>query len=374
MKGLSNFRKRRTIFLWCRKRKADLVFLQETHSIAATENQWRNEWGAEMISSHGSSNSRGVAILFKNGIDCSINHKIVDPEGRYIILKACIQDKDYVLINVYAPNKDKDQVNFFNNLLSILQNENLDSLDNIILGGDLNCPLDPLLDKKGGASTKRKSVIPCIDDTWISGDLKILTQKVFTWSQKSPPVFCRLDNWLISDNLRDFVELTEIIPAVRTDHDAISLELGQLENELKGPGNWKMSCSLLDDEEYEDDIARMIPLGTAYGQKEFTDDRIKWDWIKYNIRACAIQYSKRKAKERGKKELDLQEELSRARSKLENNPNDHNITYYNVVQGRLESFYEEKTKGVIIRARAKWHEHGEKSTKYFLNLQEKEPR
>ena len=117
-----------------------------------------------MISSHGSSNSRGVAILFKNGIDCSITHKIVDPEGRYIILKACIQDKDYVLINVYAPNKDKDQVNFFNNLLSILQNENLDSLDNIILGGDLNCPLDPLLDKKGGASTKRKSVISCVDD------------------------------------------------------------------------------------------------------------------------------------------------------------------------------------------------------------------
>ena len=33
--------------------------------------------------------------------------------------------------------------------------------------------------------------------------------------------------------------------AVRTDHDAISLELGKLEGELKGPGNWKMNCSLL---------------------------------------------------------------------------------------------------------------------------------
>ena len=29
-------------------------------------------------------------ILFKNGIDCSINHKIIDSAGRYIILKACI--------------------------------------------------------------------------------------------------------------------------------------------------------------------------------------------------------------------------------------------------------------------------------------------
>ena len=85
-----------------------------------------------------------------------INHKIVDPEGRYIILKACIQDKVYVLINVYAPSKDKDQVNFFNKLLSILQNENLDSVDNIILGGDLNCQLDPLLDKKRRSKYKKE--------------------------------------------------------------------------------------------------------------------------------------------------------------------------------------------------------------------------
>ena len=35
----------------------------------------------------------------------------------------------------------------------------------------------------------------------------------------------------------------------------------------------------------------------------------------------------------------------------------------------LELFYEEKVKGIIIRARARWHEYGEKSTKYFLNLE-----
>ena len=62
VKGLINFRKRRTILLCCRKRKEDLVFLQETHSIAATENLWRNESGTEMISYHYTSNyySRGV--------------------------------------------------------------------------------------------------------------------------------------------------------------------------------------------------------------------------------------------------------------------------------------------------------------------------
>ena len=37
----------------------------------------------------------------------------------------------------------------------------------------------------------------------------------------------------------------------------------------------------------------------------------------------------------------------------------------------LELSYEEKVKAIIIRARARWYEHGEKSTKYFLNLEKR---
>ena len=128
IKGSSNFQKRRTMFTWCRKRKADIIFLQETHSAVKTETQWKNEWGADIITSHGSSNARGVAILIKAGFDCSIQQQILDPMGRYIIVKAVIQDKTYVLINIYAPNtKDKDLMSFFNNLFEILQKENLES-------------------------------------------------------------------------------------------------------------------------------------------------------------------------------------------------------------------------------------------------------
>ena len=36
----------------------------------------------------------------------------------------------------------------------------------------------------------------------------------------------------------------------------------------------EMNCSLLDDEDYEEDITRMIPLWIAEGQKEFTDNRM----------------------------------------------------------------------------------------------------
>ena len=33
----------------------------------------------------------------------------------------------------------------------------------------------------------------------------------------------------------------------------------------------------------------------------------------------------------------------------------------NEVKEKLELFYEEKTNGIIVRARARWHEHGERN-------------
>ena len=96
------------------------------------ENQWKNEWYTKLIFCHGSSNSRGVAILIKNGVECTIHQKVLHPLGRYIILKAEINDKMYMLINVYAPNKDKDIVAFFNNLLITIQKEALDSENKIV--------------------------------------------------------------------------------------------------------------------------------------------------------------------------------------------------------------------------------------------------
>ena len=131
---------------------------------------------------------------------------------------------------------------------------------------------------------------------------------------------------------------------------------------------------MLKDEEYVNNVTEITCMdgrGTAEGRKELSDSRNVWDWIKYNIRAHAINYSKKKAKERNAGELNLQDELKKAKQEYETTPSDSNATRFNAAQENLETFYEEKTKGIIIRARARWHEHGEKSTKYFLNLEKR---
>ena len=81
VRGLSNFHKRRAIFSWCRKQKADLIFLQETHSTTERQDQWRKEWDASVLFSHGSTNARGVAILIKNSLNIVIQQSEISSDA-----------------------------------------------------------------------------------------------------------------------------------------------------------------------------------------------------------------------------------------------------------------------------------------------------
>ena len=54
---------------------------------------------------------------------------------------------------------------------------------------------------------------------------------------------------------------------------------------MKDPGFWKMNCSILEDANYIDEISHLIPQWVAEGQKEISDHRNVWEWIKFNVKA-----------------------------------------------------------------------------------------
>ena len=93
----------------------------------------------------------------------------------------------------------------------------------------------------------------------------------------------------------DFVNSTVILPAIRTDHAAITLALGE-NGEMKGPGLWKMNVLLLDDENYLNQLRINMPKWKLEGENKFSGKRRVLDWFKHNIRSHAISYSKEKAK------------------------------------------------------------------------------
>ena len=98
---------------WFIKQNADMCFLQETYSTEEIENQWKAQWPGDIFFAHGSTHSRGVAILIRKGFDFRFKSSRSDEEERYLILEANIQDAAFLLVNVYAPNVIAKQSSFF---------------------------------------------------------------------------------------------------------------------------------------------------------------------------------------------------------------------------------------------------------------------
>ena len=76
-----------------------------------------------------------VALLILNKIDFEIKIMIRD-KGHYIMIKGSIQNKDIIIINIYAPNIGAPQY-----IRQMLTSMKWEINSNIIIVGDFNTPL-----------------------------------------------------------------------------------------------------------------------------------------------------------------------------------------------------------------------------------------
>ena len=144
--------------------------------------------------------------------------------------------------------------------------------------------------------------------------------------------------------MQDFVNTTDIIPALKTDHEAILLNLTDSNENSKGPGFWKMNVSPLEDPDYLEELKQNISHWKTTGSDNLSEKRCIWDWLKYNIRNHAILFSKKKANERSAMEKNLQQVYEEATKKFKEDPSDSNLSILNEAKEILESYYEEKTR------------------------------
>ena len=141
----------------------------------------------------GTTHSKNVMILFQPSLDFEIESIFAD-NGRYFLLKANVLESSFLFSNIYAPNDSTAQIAFLHNLDNIL----LPFADaQIILEGDMNCPLTPT-DKIGGAPVQKKKVIDEIEgliwrfklhDIWRN---QHTNKTQFTWRDNSLKVQCRI--------------------------------------------------------------------------------------------------------------------------------------------------------------------------------------
>ena len=312
-------------------------------------------------------------VLVRGDSDFNLISIRTDDEGRYIVLEAEVQRANFLLVKVYVANKVQEQCRFIENLNSTIDDVIKDNEPKLVVGGDFNVTLESDLDCSGGNPAQKASV-KSIQDLCLDFDLVDIwrirnpTTRRFTWRQRNPFIQRRLDFWLISDVCQEDIEGTDIIPSINSDHSAIILHFNNIDRQKHGPSFWKFNASLLNDENFVLLINQSVPLWLDEF-KEVIDKRVLWDLIKYRIRQVTINYSKEKARQRRQKISDIENSRKVLEEKCGNNPTTENIEQLEILKLEHENIYEEFSKGAIIRSKATWYEKGEKSNKYFLNLE-----
>ena len=385
--GIQTRGKRKKVFHWLKKKKANLYLLQETHSTLNDELNWRGEWGADIYYSHGDSESRGVAIGFNIPFDHKVNDAHRDREGRYIILDMDINSVRCLIVNVYAPNSDDAE--FFANLIDKIQS--LGCL-NVIWGGDFNLVHCVEKDKKGG---NKSTHIKCRDKVfeWMSDSDSVdiwrrlhPMDRQYTWFSNRRPkrrkqyyadhnltpefefIACRLDFFLITFQLQQNVSRCDILAGYHSDHSLVKLVI-DINPISKGRGFWKLNCSLLKESEYINKITQTV--ANTLLENPNTEERLLWEQIKCNIRRDSISYSFRRKRERDNLLETLEKRKLELQAKVVDNPLEKHRVDLSEVSQDIEEIVNHQAEGAAMRARATYYEQGERSTKYFHSLESK---
>lgn len=128
--------KRAALFKLMEMKRINIMLVQETHSMEDMEADWKRAFNGEVVSSHKSSPSGGVGVLFsKNFLPLKYEVEEIIP-GVLLKVKATYENVVLVFLNVYAPTNGVERMLFLNTLSKTVKD--CGSEDFMFLGGDFN--------------------------------------------------------------------------------------------------------------------------------------------------------------------------------------------------------------------------------------------
>ena len=388
-RGLADRVKRFDVFHYLKEIKCDIYCLQDIHWDENLVKKVEREWNGKCFISSGSSNSRGVSILFNR--DCRYNVKKVelDHQGNLIGINFEIDKLDIFLVSLYGPNEDNPK--FYQFLLELCAKMESSFF---ILVGDWNLLLDIKMDSHNYININNPKARQCVldmihvlglKDEWRARNPSKLR---YTWRRKNPIKMARLDFFLISEELTNFVDSCKILPGYRSDHSIITISFKFVCN-IRGRGYWKLNNSLLQEEDYKDIVKDCINkcisdyACPAYDRTnlntisrndiQFTvNDQLFFETLLLSIRGATISYSSYITKLKKKREQEILQAISTLEINIGLSPDNQELhNQLDNFKAQLHDLRLEKLKGAMIRSRVQLVEENEKPSSYFLNLEKR---
>ena len=359
-----------------RSSNTDVIFIQEAYVTSEDLNLWSNEWkGAGLYAVPYKRNSRGLLMYFSE--KCDVNNikeiSVQDSFGRIQLITCRLQNEEFALINVYAPNADNEKIKFFKKITYVVENYVSSEICNLIIAGDMNTVGNNELDNLFG-SAHAKSVTIAFNlmieklgliDVW---RMHHPNEKGFTWSRHGSHTTCarRLDYVLVNESLHMKSQSSAIIPYSKSDHCIVNINI-EINQQKRGPGFWKMNNSLLQNKDYVDFIKGVMK--DIKNNDVDLDAQTLWDFCKNEIKHKTIDYACKQANNPRNQKENLREELKVLHKKISIEQKEELFQKYEKVKLDMDKIYEYEANGAQVRSREKWIEKGEKNTSYFLGLE-----
>lgn len=264
----------------------------------------------------------------------------------------------------------------------------------MILCGDWNLVMDQEMDTENYLHMNNPNAKHVVEN--IITDFSLLdvwrTQhgedKQYTYRQRNPRKQSRLDFFLVSEDLLGVITGTQIKGGYRTDHSLIGLDF-QIAKFRRGRGYWKFNSALLHDKNYAkivkdtlwETVEMYAPLPyNRQNLKTLPLDVVQWtisdqlflETLLMNIRCKTISFSSWKKKQAVQQETILEEKIKEIEDSLHSDlivTEQNKLDTLSSYKKELEVLREAKAKGSLIRAKVRWLDAGEKPSKYFLNLE-----
>ena len=146
------------------------------------------------------------------------------------------------------------------------------------------------------------------------------------------------------------------------------MHFSSVDKQKYGPSFWQFNASLVNDTNFVTLLAESI-LEWLNEFNAVTDKRVLWDLIKYRIRQMSTKYTKERAREKRERVSNIENMLRTCEENCSECPSNKNFEQLEVLKIEYDDIYRDFAKGAIIRSKATWYEKGERSNKYFLNLE-----
>uniref|UniRef100_A0A8C5R942 exodeoxyribonuclease III n=1 Tax=Leptobrachium leishanense TaxID=445787 RepID=A0A8C5R942_9ANUR len=231
-----------------RSTHADVVLLQETHFEADKATQMRDrKFPVGFFSNSTAGKVCGTAVLLSRDFPVTVTGTKLDQDGRYTFVKGSLGGQSYTFASIYLPNRKQHKV-----LCSMLRTL-ADFQEGIVLiGGDINLPLDARLDTSWGTTSVPHSVLrqthSALDSHRLIDCWRATHPTTRDYTFYSPPhqSYSRLDCMFLPFGHLHLLESVDIGLMTWSDHHPVLLTLN---SPLVSPKdrNWRLNETVLND-------------------------------------------------------------------------------------------------------------------------------